>query len=188
MATPATTKAKAEPGSRNNKSKTAIASAPKHEQLGLNKEQLKEMYYYMLLARSLDERMWLLNRQGKAPFVISCQGHEAIQVGTAFAMERGKDWFLPYYRDLALCVALGMTPREVMLQHFAKRDEPNSDGRRMTGGCGDRRVTMVTRASTVAKQMCDAVGGALASKVRKTGEVTVVAVGESAAMFSDSCQ
>jgi 2-oxoisovalerate dehydrogenase E1 component alpha subunit len=67
------------------------AAVPKPEELGLSNDTLKEMYYYMLLARSLDERMWLLNRQGKAPFVISCQGHEAIQVGTAFAMERGKD-------------------------------------------------------------------------------------------------
>ncbi|HYP21430.1 MAG TPA: thiamine pyrophosphate-dependent enzyme, partial [Chloroflexia bacterium] len=84
------------------------------------------MFYYMLLARSLDERMWLLNRQGKAPFVISCQGHEAIQIGVSFAMERGKDWFLPYYRDLGVCLALGVTPRETMLQHFAKRDDPSS--------------------------------------------------------------
>src|SRR5438270_13136658 len=114
-----TTKSKVEPGSR--KSRAAV---PKHEELGLSKEQLLDMYYYMLLARSLDERMWLLNRQGKAPFVISCQRHEAIQVGTAFAMERGKAWFLPYYRDLARCVALRLTPRAVMSQHFAQRADP----------------------------------------------------------------
>ena len=75
-----TTKSKVEPGSRRSK-----AAVPKHEELGLSKEQVLEMYYYMLLARSLDERMWLLNRQGKAPFVISCQGHEAIQVGSVSA-------------------------------------------------------------------------------------------------------
>src|SRR5215218_3429006 len=96
-----TAKSKAEAGSRKEQ-----AAKPKHEQLGVSKEQFLEMYYYMLLARSLDERMWLLNRQGKAPFVISCQGHEAIQVGLSFAMERGTDWFLPYYRDLAMCLAL----------------------------------------------------------------------------------
>src|SRR3989442_9509598 len=104
-----TTKSKVEPGSRKSR-----AAAPRHEALGLSKEQLLDMYYYMLLARSLDERMWLLNRQGKAPFVISCQGHEAIQIGVSFAMERGhadldgqigvsfpmergKDLFLPHY-------------------------------------------------------------------------------------------
>jgi len=167
-----TTGAKVAPGSRKK------AAVPKHEQLGLSNDVLKEMYYYMLLARSLDERMWLLNRQGKAPFVISCQGHEAIQVGTAYAMERGKDWFLPYYRDLALCVSLGMTPREVMLQHFAKSDDPNSGGRQMPGHYGYRRLKLVTSSSPVATQMCHAVGVALASKIRKTGEVTVVSVGE----------
>src|SRR3954451_14581339 len=111
-----TTGTKVGPGSRKK------AALPKHEELGLSKETLQEMYYYMLLARSLDERMWLLNRQGKAPFVISCQGHEAIQVGLCMAMERGKDWFLPYYRDLAMMVYLGMTPREAMLQHFARQE------------------------------------------------------------------
>src|SRR6476660_6935703 len=104
-----TTKSKVEPGSR--KSRAAV---PRHEELGLSKEQLLDMYYYMLLARSLDERMWLLNRQGKAPFVISCQGHEAIQIGTVFALQRGKDWFLPYYRDLGVMLCVGMPPHEAI--------------------------------------------------------------------------
>src|SRR5262245_44563600 len=100
---------------------------PHWKDLGLTEDILREMYYYMVLARSLDERMWLLNRQGKAPFVISVQGHEAGQVGLAFAMERGKDWFVPYYRDLALLLVLGQTPRQVMLSLFSKREEPNSE-------------------------------------------------------------
>jgi 2-oxoisovalerate dehydrogenase E1 component alpha subunit len=132
----------------------------------------------MLLARSLDERMWLLNRQGKAPFVISCQGHEAIQIGTVFAMERDKDWFLPYYRDLGMIVTLGVTPREVMLQHFAKGEDPSSGGRQMPGHYGYAKHRVVTGSSPVATQNCHAVGVALAAKMRKTGEVTVVSVGE----------
>src|SRR5438876_2119975 len=172
MATP--TKAKVEPGNR----KTKPAAMLKHEELGLSKEQLLEMYYYMLLARSLDERMWLLNRQGKAPFVISCQGHEGIQIGLCFAMERGKDWFLPYYRDLGVCLYLGMTPREAMMQHFAKREEPDSGGRQMPGHYGYRKLKIVTGSSPVATQLCHSVGVALASKMRKTGEVTVVSFGE----------
>src|SRR5438874_6627546 len=168
-----TTKSKVEPGSR--KSRAAV---PKHEELGLSKEQLLDMYYYMLLARSLDERMWLLNRQGKAPFVISCQGHEAIQVGVSFAMERGKAWFLPYYRDLGICLCLGMTPREVMMQHFARKDEPNSGGRQMPGHYGYKKLKIVTGSSPVATQLCHSVGVALAAKMRRTGEVTVVSFGE----------
>src|SRR5213075_3064790 len=135
---------------------------PKHEGTqrvpGLDNDTIKEMYYYMLLARSLDERMWLLNRQGKAPFVISCQGHEAIQIGVAFAMERGKDWFLPYYRDLGMILTLGMTPREAMMQHFARREEPDSGGRQMPGHYGYKRLKIVTGSSPVATQLCHSVG------------------------------
>ncbi len=167
-----TTRSKVGQGSRR---KSAVL---KHEELGLSKETLLEMYYYMLLARSLDERMWLLNRQGKAPFVISCQGHEAIQIGSVFALERDKDWFLPYYRDLGMIVTLGVTPREVMLQHFAKKDDPSSGGRQMPGHYGYAAHKIVTGSSPVATQNCHAVGVALASKMRKTGEVTVVSVGE----------
>jgi 2-oxoisovalerate dehydrogenase E1 component alpha subunit len=168
--------------SANRKQRTAV---PKHEELGLSKEQLLDMYYYMLLARSLDERMWLLNRQGKAPFVISCQGHEAIQIGVSFALERGKDWFLPYYRDLGICVALGMTPREVMLQHFAKKNDPNSGGRQMPGHYGYKRLKIVTGSSPVATQLPHAAGVALASKMRGTDEVTVVSHGEGATSKGD---
>src|SRR4051794_12819246 len=100
------------------------AAKPLHEELGLGDETLLEMYYYVSLARALDERMWLLNRQGKAAFVISCQGQEAGQIGLAFAMQRGTDWFVPYYRDLALALTLGQTPRMVMLSLFAKAEEP----------------------------------------------------------------
>ncbi len=158
---------------------------PKHQELGLSKEDLLEMYYYMLLARSLDERMWLLNRQGKAPFVISCQGHEAIQVGVVFALERGKDWFLPYYRDLAMVVTLGMTPREVMLQHFAKKADPDSGGRQMPGHYGYKRLKVVTGSSPVATQLPHATGIALASKMRNSDEVTVVSHGEGATSKGD---
>src|SRR5690242_20737749 len=174
-----TTGTKVGPGSRKK------AATPKHEQLGLDNETLKEMYYYMLLARSLDERMWLLNRQGKAPFVISCQGHEGIQIGVCTAMERGKDWFLPYYRDLAMMVYLGMTPREAMLQHFARMTEPSSGGRQMPGHYGYRRLKVVTGSSPVATQLPHAAGVALASKLHKTDEVTVVGFGEGATSKGD---
>jgi 2-oxoisovalerate dehydrogenase E1 component alpha subunit len=176
------TKSKVDSGNRRSKSS---AGKPKHEALGLGKEQLLEMWYYMLLARSLDERMWLLNRQGKAPFVISCQGHEAIQIGVAFAMERGKDWFLPYYRDLGICLALGVTPRETMLQHFAKKDDPSSGGRQMPGHYGYRKYKIVTGSSPVATQFCHAVGVALASKLKGNDEVTVVSGGEGATSKGD---
>jgi 2-oxoisovalerate dehydrogenase E1 component alpha subunit len=175
-----TTKSKVEPSSRKSRS-----AKSRHEELGLSKEDLLDIYYYMLLARSLDERMWLLNRQGKAPFVISCQGHEAIQIGVCKAMERGKDWFLPYYRDLGVMVYLGMTPREAMLQHFARKSEPSSGGRQMPGHYGYRKLKVVTGSSPVATQLCHAAGVGLASKLRKTDEVTMVSFGEGATSKGD---
>ena len=78
----------------------------RHEQLGLNEETVLDMYRTMLLSRRIDERMWLLNRSGKIPFVISCQGQEAAQVGAAFALDRQKDYVLPYYRDVGVVLHL----------------------------------------------------------------------------------
>ena len=92
----------------------------RHEELGLSDEQVLEMFRTMLLARKIDERMWLLNRAGKIPFVISCQGQEVAQVGAAFALDREKDYALPYYRDMGVVLAFGMTAKELMLSALRK--------------------------------------------------------------------
>lgn len=92
-----------------------------HKEVGLTADDVKEMYRTMLLSRKMDERMWLLNRAGKLPFVISCQGQEATQAGAAFALDKEVDVLSPYYRDLALVTHFGMTPLETMLSAFAKR-------------------------------------------------------------------
>src|SRR3954452_7880913 len=81
--------------------------------LGLSSDELRRMYMTMLLARKLDERLWVLQRQGKIAFVISGQGQEAAQVGAAWALRPGQDWLHPYYRDLALVLTFGMTPLEL---------------------------------------------------------------------------
>ena len=87
----------------------------RYEDLGLTKEDVLAMYETMLMARRLDERMWLLNRAGKIPFVISCQGQEAAQVGAAYALNKDKDYVAPYYRDLGVVLHFGMTARDLML-------------------------------------------------------------------------
>ena len=78
----------------------------RHRSLGLSDDQALRIYEVMLLARAIDERMWLINRQGRAPFVISCQGHEGAQVGTAAALRPGHDWVAPYYRDAGVILGL----------------------------------------------------------------------------------
>src|ERR1051325_9135641 len=119
----------------------------------VDERTMREMYRYMFLARALDERMWLLNRTGKAPFVISCQGHEAAQVGAAFALLRGKDFTLPYYRGLASVLVMGLTPREVMLSIFARATDPSSGGRQMPAHYGHRKLKIVNQSSPVGTQI-----------------------------------
>ena len=104
------------------------AEAPVHEALGLTKDRLHEMFEVMLLARAIDERQWILNRQGREAFHISCQGHEGSGVGSAFALNRELDVMIPYYRSLAAVLAFGMTPHQVFLSALAKAADPISGG------------------------------------------------------------
>ncbi|NJN17483.1 MAG: thiamine pyrophosphate-dependent dehydrogenase E1 component subunit alpha [Oscillochloris sp.] len=141
-------------------------------------ETLHEMYRYMLLARAIDERMWILNRAGKAPFVISCQGHEAAQVGSAFALMRGKDFTLPYYRGLATVLVMGMTATEVMLSLFARAADPNSGGRQMPAHYSSRRLKIITQSSPVGTQIAHAAGVGLAEKIKRGDAVVWTSFGE----------
>ena len=132
----------------------------------LAEADLLRMYELMLLARSLDERQWMLNRQGKAPFVISCQGHEAAQVGSAYALQPGKDWVLPYYRGLGIVLTLGMTPTEIMLGLLARAADPSSGGRQMPSHYGYRALNIVSQSSVTGTQVTHAAGIAMGIKIR----------------------
>lgn len=157
----------------------------KHIQVGLTNENCLTMYETMLLARKLDERMWLLNRAGKIPFVISCQGQEGAQVGAAFAFDTTKDYVAPYYRDLALVLHFGMTPTEVMLNAFAKADDPNSGGRQMPAHFGHKRLRILSGSSPVTTQVPHAAGVALSSVLDSEDAVTLVTLGEGSSNQGD---
>ena len=157
---------------------TAPARESRTAALGLEPDKLLAMYRQMVLARAIDRRMWVLNRQGKAPFVISGQGHEAAQVGAAAALRPGVDWLVPYYRDLAFCIAMGMTPVDFMYSVYARRPDPNSAGRQMPSHFGLERSRIVSTSSVVATQIIHAAGIAYASKVRGLDEVSVCCIGE----------
>lgn len=156
-----------------------------HESLGLTGEDVLKMYETMLLARRLDERMWLLNRAGKIPFVISCQGQEAAQVGAAFALDHEKDYIAPYYRDMGVVLHFGMTARDLMLSAFAKAEDPNSGGRQMPGHFGQRKNRILTGSSPVTTQVPHAVGVALAGKMQKEDFITFVTLGEGSSNQGD---
>jgi 2-oxoisovalerate dehydrogenase E1 component alpha subunit len=157
----------------------------RHKTLGLSDEQVLEMYETMLMARKIDERMWLLNRAGKIPFVISCQGQEAAQVGAAYALDREKDYVLPYYRDMGVVLTFGMTAKDLMLSGFAKAEDPNSGGRQMPGHFGQKKNHIVTGSSPVTTQVPHAVGIALGGKMEKKDLVTFVTFGEGSSNQGD---
>jgi 2-oxoisovalerate dehydrogenase E1 component alpha subunit len=148
-------------------------------------ETLREMFRAMLLARMVDERCWLLNRGGKAPFVISCQGQEGAQVGSVFALDRSQDWFAPYYRDLAVVMALGETAKDILLSVMGRAGEPNSGARQMPSHFGNRKLRIISQGSSVGTQALHAVGTALASKLRGESAVSISYVGEGATSQGD---
>lgn len=156
-----------------------------HKQLGLTDHQVRKMYEIMLLARKLDERMWLLNRAGSIPFSISCQGHEAIAVGTTFALDSTKDWLCPYYRDLGMVLSWGQTAKEQMLSAFAKKDDPNSGGRQMPMHFSDKRYHIFSGSSPVATQVLHAVGIAYAGKLAQKDHVVLTSCGEGSSNQGD---
>src|SRR6266540_4193608 len=156
-----------------------------HQRLGLSTERLLEMFETMLLARAVDERQWVLNRQGTQPFHISCQGHEGSGVGSAFALDRSRDVMVPYYRSLAAVMAFGMTAKDIMLSALARADDPANGGRQMPAHYGHAKLRILTSGSPVATQIVHAAGAALASKIRGDGGVSIVYFGDGASSKGD---
>jgi 2-oxoisovalerate dehydrogenase E1 component alpha subunit len=146
----------------------------------LSTETKREMFWTMLLSRRLDERAWVLHRQGKIAFHISGIGQEAAQVGAAFAIRRGYDWIAPYYRDLALMLACGYTPRDFVLGMMGKKEDPTSGGRQMPSHWSLKKANIVSQSATVATQAVHASGIALAIKLHNEDKVVITSIGEGA--------
>src|SRR5215213_11593470 len=166
-------------------SKAAESATALGADLGLSRDDLLEMYRLMVVTRAVDERMWILNRAGKIPFVISGQGHEGAQVGLAYPLQKGHDWMVPYYRSVASLMTFGMSPREIMLAQFARGVDPSSGGRQMPGHYGIKDRNILSVSSPVATQLLHATGIAYAAKIRKTGQVAITYIGEGSSNQGD---
>src|SRR5581483_779006 len=141
------------------------------------KEEYLQLHRWMCIAKALDDRMHILVKQGRAPFVGSSRGHEGIQVASTAALGP-EDWLVPHYRALANSIVRGLTMREWMLAVFAKADDPLSAGRNIPGGCYSYRKLKIA-------SVPQAAGVAYASKLRGDGAVTLCTFGDGAASQGD---
>ena len=152
----------------------------------LDEKTLKVWFRYILLGRQIDYRFQVLNRQGRAPFIISCAGHEAAQIGVAWPLKPKYDWLAPYYRDVVLCMRMGITPLDLMLAVLAKAADPASGGKQTPGHFSDSRLNITSGGSPVATQMVRGAGIAYALKMDGTDKVLMTAYGEGAGAEGDA--
>lgn len=142
---------------------------------------LLRIYRHAVTTRAIDERLWQLSRQGKANFVLTGRGHEIAQIATADVLHIGHDSAWPYYRDLGVGIALGVTPYEFFLGALGRADDPHSGGRQLSSHLSSPRLRIGSVSSAIAAHVPHAVGAAYAARVRGEDAVAMCWFGEGAA-------
>src|SRR6202158_4687995 len=156
-----------ERATRDTIARMTVTAQAAHDALGLSLDDVKAMYRKILETRMVSERILQLNRMGRTPFGAGTDGHEAAQIGAAWNIRRGKDWLVPYYRDMGVAFVLGVTPLEEFRMVLAKATDGHSAGRQILNPFSKPQDRIVTRSVCVATEFPHAVGLALAIRNRK---------------------
>jgi 2-oxoisovalerate dehydrogenase E1 component alpha subunit len=157
---------------------------------------LLALYHTMVMARAIERRLWVLTHTEQGMHLASpprgevgaqrrvgtndleCTGLEAVQVAAAAALRPGRDWIVPSPTDLALCLAVGLSPLDVMLAVFGRASDPASGGRQTPGAFGSRAARVVMTSATAGRHVVQAAGIAYASKLSGHDDVTLVCTDE----------
>lgn len=141
---------------------------------------LRRIYEVVLLSRAVEERLWLLSRQGLVSFVLTPRGHDVAQVASGAAVRRGHDSLWPYYRDMALALAIGVTPYELFMGALGRAGDPHSGSRQLTMHLSSPRLKIGSASSEVAAHLPHAAGAAYAARVLGEDRVAVAWFGDGA--------
>jgi 2-oxoisovalerate dehydrogenase E1 component len=160
--------------------KSDMANSKKNGSAAIRPERLLDAYRTMFAARKSDDKMLNLLKQGKIFFHIGGSGHEASQVGTAFAMKPGYDWAYPYYRDMAFSFGFGYAIEDVFLDVLHRAKGPDSGGFAMPFHWTSPKWHILSQSSPTGTQYLQAVGTALGAVKEGRDEVVYVSSGEGA--------
>src|ERR671937_1543369 len=163
----------------------AVTTRAKHESLGLSLDDVKGMYRKMLQTRMVSERILQLNRMGRTPFGAGTDGHEAAQVGAAWCIRPGKDWTVPYYRDMGVSFVLGFTALDEFRAVLGKATDVNSAGRAMLNMFSSPERRVLSRSVLVGTEFPHAVGLALALRNRREPHIVFAFGGEASTSPGD---
>ncbi|MBI5876416.1 MAG: thiamine pyrophosphate-dependent dehydrogenase E1 component subunit alpha [Chloroflexi bacterium] len=160
-------------------------SLNKHQELGLNDEDMAEMWYKMRLTRAVEERIGQLNRQGHVLITGTGRGHEAAQIGSVYALSPA-DWIALAYREQAVAIGRGMPLRDIFAFAMHRDTDPNSRGRQLPGHYSSPALHILSASSPVGTQFLHGVGSAWASYYEDRREATITYVGDGATSTGDA--
>jgi 2-oxoisovalerate dehydrogenase E1 component alpha subunit len=157
----------------------------RHRELGLSDEEALQVYRLMVLTRAVDERLWILSRQGRAHFVLTGRGHEAAQIGSALALRPGHDYLFTYYRDMGVGLAMGFTAEQMFLSVLARQGDEFAGGRQLPNHFASNRLRFFTQSSSVGSHIPHATGAGYAARVLGQDCVSIAYFGDGATSKGD---